>query len=38
MATTSAPPKLDPKDVLGLDHLLGDEERMLRDSVRRWVG
>ena len=38
MATTSAPPKLDPKDVLGLDHLLGDEEKMLRDSVRRWVG
>jgi len=38
MATTSAPPKLDPHDVLGLDHLLGDEERMLRDSVRRWVG
>ena len=38
MATTSAPPKLDPHDVLGLDHLLGDEEKMLRDSVRRWVG
>jgi glutaryl-CoA dehydrogenase len=36
--TTAAPAKLDPKDVLGLDHLLGDEERMLRDSVRRWVG
>src|SRR4051794_4671409 len=38
MATTSAPPTLDPKDVLGLDHLLGDEDIMLRDSVRRWVG
>ena len=39
MATpTAAPAKLDPKDALGLDHLLGDEERMLRDSVRRWVG
>jgi glutaryl-CoA dehydrogenase len=38
MATTTAPAKLDPKDALGLDHLLGDEERMLRDSVRRWVG
>ena len=37
MATTTAPAKLDPKDALGLDHLLGDEERMLRDSVRRWV-
>ena len=30
MATTSAPPKLDPKDALGLDHLLGDEDIMLR--------
>src|ERR671933_491942 len=40
MATTptAAPPRLDPRDVLGLDHLLGDEERMLRDTVRRWVG
>ena len=37
MATTSAPPTLDPKDVLGLDHLLGDEDIMLRDTVRRWV-
>jgi glutaryl-CoA dehydrogenase len=37
IATTSASPKLDPHDVLGLDHLLGDEELMLRDSVRRWV-
>src|SRR4051794_12857314 len=36
--TTSSPPKLDARDVLGLDHLLGDEERMLRDTVRRWVG
>ena len=35
--TTSSPPKLDPRDPLALDHLLGDEERMLRDSVRRWV-
>jgi glutaryl-CoA dehydrogenase len=35
--TTSAPTKLDPLDVLGLDHLLGDEERMLRDTLRRWV-
>ncbi len=37
MATTATRPKLDPHDVLGLDHLLGDEEKMLRDSVRRWV-
>ena len=36
--TTAAPPSSTPHDVLGLDHLLGDEERMLRDSVRRWVG
>src|ERR671929_2162059 len=35
---TAAPAKLDPQDVLGLDHLLDDEELMLRDSVRRWVG
>jgi glutaryl-CoA dehydrogenase len=38
MATTAARAQLDPADVLGLDHLLGDEERMLRDTVRRWVG
>ena len=37
MATTAARPRLDPHDVLGIDHLLGDEERMLRDTVRRWV-
>jgi glutaryl-CoA dehydrogenase len=37
MATTATSPKLDPHDVLRLDHLLGDEEKMLRDSVRRWV-
>ena len=35
--TTSAPPKLDPRDVLRLDRLLGDEDRMLRDTIRRWV-
>ncbi len=38
MATTASRPKLDPLDVLGLDHLLSDEDKMLRDSVRRWVG
>jgi glutaryl-CoA dehydrogenase len=37
MATTATSPKLDPYDALRLDHLLGDEEKMLRDSVRRWV-
>jgi glutaryl-CoA dehydrogenase len=36
-STTASRPKLDPHDALGLDHLLGDEERMLRDSVRSWV-
>ena len=28
---------LDPLDFLGLDALLGDEERMIRDTVRTWV-
>src|SRR5688500_12336667 len=36
-SSTASRPKLDPRDALGLDHLLGDEERMLRDSVRGWV-
>ena len=35
-ANRSAPP--DPKDFLGFDHLLDPEERLLRDTVRRWVG
>jgi glutaryl-CoA dehydrogenase len=38
MATTASRPKIDPHDVLGLDRLLGDEDLMLRDTVRRWVG
>ena len=29
---------LDPLDPLALDHLLSDEEREIRDTVRRWVG
>jgi glutaryl-CoA dehydrogenase len=29
---------LRPHDALDLDSLLGDEERMVRDTVRRWVG
>ncbi len=29
---------LDPLDPLALDHLLSDEERDIRDTVRRWVG
>jgi glutaryl-CoA dehydrogenase len=37
MATTSAPPPLRPLDFLDIDHLLGDEERDIRDTVRAWV-
>jgi glutaryl-CoA dehydrogenase len=29
---------LDPLDFLDLDALLADEERMIRDTVRKWVG
>jgi glutaryl-CoA dehydrogenase len=29
---------LDPLDFLGVDALLDDEERAIRDTVRRWVG
>jgi glutaryl-CoA dehydrogenase len=36
-ATTSAPPELQPKDFLGVDHLLDDEERLIRDTVRAFV-
>nr|MDJ0925680.1 acyl-CoA dehydrogenase family protein [Acidimicrobiia bacterium] len=28
----------DPKDFLAIDALLSDEERLLRDTVREWVG
>ncbi|HEY4278714.1 MAG TPA: acyl-CoA dehydrogenase family protein [Conexibacter sp.] len=36
-ASTTAPP-LQPADFLALDALLDDEERMIRDTVRRFVG
>src|SRR3712207_2714268 len=36
-ATTAAPPEINPNDFLGIDHLLSDEERLIRDTVRRWV-
>jgi glutaryl-CoA dehydrogenase len=36
--STKARPTLDPQDPLALDHLLSDEERDIRDTVRRWVG
>ncbi len=35
--TTTAPPALDPLDYLGLDALLDDEERAIRDTVRQFV-
>ena len=34
---TSKPPALDPLDFLALDALLDDEERAIRDTVRRFV-
>jgi glutaryl-CoA dehydrogenase len=36
-STTAAPPAVNPKDFLGIDHLLSDEERDIRDSVRAFV-
>jgi glutaryl-CoA dehydrogenase len=35
--TTAAPAELRPKDFLDIDHLLDDEERMIRDTVRKFV-
>ena len=37
MTATSTRPALDPKDYLGFDRLLNDEERLIRDTVRAWV-
>lgn len=34
--TKGAKPAFDPRDPLGLDDLLGDEDRAVRDTVRRW--
>jgi glutaryl-CoA dehydrogenase len=36
MSTTALPP-LRPEDYLGIDRLLDDEERMIQDTVRRFV-
>jgi glutaryl-CoA dehydrogenase len=36
-ATASTQPALDPRDLLGLDAQLSDEERLIRDTVRRYV-
>src|SRR4051794_28284641 len=37
VSTAAAPPEIRPKDYLGIDHLLTDEERDMRDSVRAFV-
>ena len=38
MASTAvAPVAISPKDYLGIDHLLSDEERDIRDTVRAFV-
>jgi glutaryl-CoA dehydrogenase len=36
-STAAAPPAIKPKDFLDVDHLLSDEERDMRDSVRAFV-
>jgi glutaryl-CoA dehydrogenase len=36
-STAAAPPALSPKDFLGIDYLLSDEERDIRDTVRAFV-
>ncbi|HWI72462.1 MAG TPA: acyl-CoA dehydrogenase family protein [Baekduia sp.] len=36
-STAAAPPEIRPKDFLNIDHLLSDEERDMRDSVRAFV-
>ncbi len=36
-STAAAPPAIKPKDFLQTDHLLSDEERDMRDSVRAFV-
>lgn len=36
-AAPSAVPPFDPRDPLGLDDLLTDEDRAVRDTVRRWA-
>jgi glutaryl-CoA dehydrogenase len=37
VAATAKPPALDPRDFLAIDALLDDEERAIRDTVRRFV-
>ncbi len=38
MATDTPIPNPDARDFLDIDHLLSPEERLLRDTVRQWVG
>src|SRR3954454_18216092 len=35
--TSAPPPAIRPTDYLDIDHLLDDEERMIRDTVRQFV-
>jgi glutaryl-CoA dehydrogenase len=35
--TAAAPPKIRPEDFLGIDQMLSDEERDVRDVIRAWV-
>jgi glutaryl-CoA dehydrogenase len=35
--TTTVDTSIDPHDYLGIDRLLDDEERLIRDTVRAWV-
>ena len=37
MSTAAAPPKMRPKDFLGIDRLLSDQERDIHDTVRAFV-
>jgi glutaryl-CoA dehydrogenase len=37
VSTAAAPPEIRPKDFLGIDHLLSDQERDIRDTVRAFV-
>jgi glutaryl-CoA dehydrogenase len=36
-SSTAAPPRISPRDFLDIDHLLSDEERDIRDTVRAFV-
>jgi glutaryl-CoA dehydrogenase len=37
-STAAAPARINPRDFLDIDHLLSDEERDIRDTVRAFVG